>query len=248
MGRIRRANGNGNGDGNGDGNGTPPAPDPYVDEVKSLNPIAYWRLSDPLGSAEAKDEIGQPALLSGNNPGAVLGTVLFDQAPLNLSDPNATSAHFDGDRLRRGRPRRRLRDAAVHRRGARGPGQRRGSCRRGRQHVLVPHCRRRVGTAHRPALQQRRRRYRRVFRAGGKRWLRSGRWSSSECRLTSQSSAPPGTWRSRSTAWIHLLLGWSEGRLGFLAVRREHARSDSDRSRLQGGDPGGRRVWRGTDG
>jgi hypothetical protein len=84
------------GDGNGNGNGeTPPVPDPYVDEVKSLNPIAYWRLSDPLGSTEAKDEIGAPP--SGDHPGAVEGTVTFGQAPgLNLSDPNATSAQFDG--------------------------------------------------------------------------------------------------------------------------------------------------------
>ena len=42
-------------DGNG---GTPPAPDPYVDEVLGLIPIAYWRLSDPSAAAQAADEMG----------------------------------------------------------------------------------------------------------------------------------------------------------------------------------------------
>ena len=36
----------------------PPAPDPYATVVENANPIAYWRLSDPFRSPEAKDEIG----------------------------------------------------------------------------------------------------------------------------------------------------------------------------------------------
>ena len=34
---------------------------PYAEEVLDSGPIAYWRLSDPDGSTEAKDEIGAPA-------------------------------------------------------------------------------------------------------------------------------------------------------------------------------------------
>ena len=88
-------NGNGNGNGNGDGNGGP-TPVPYVDEVMSSSPIAYWRLSDPPGSVTAKDEIGAPP--SGDHPGEYQGTVTLGLAPsLNASDPNATPARFDGE-------------------------------------------------------------------------------------------------------------------------------------------------------
>jgi hypothetical protein len=76
----------------------PPAPDLYVKAVTDSTPIAYWRLTDPFRSTEAKDEIGAPTPPSGNNPGVVVGTVAFGQAPpgLNLSDPNVPWAHFDG--------------------------------------------------------------------------------------------------------------------------------------------------------
>jgi hypothetical protein len=69
-------------------------PDPYAKVVENANPIAYWRLSDPFGSTEARDEVG--ASTSGDHPGVVPGTVTLGQAHLNLSDPTATSAHFDG--------------------------------------------------------------------------------------------------------------------------------------------------------
>ena len=71
-----------------------PAPLPYADEVTSSVAIAYWRLSDAVGSDLAKDEIGSPP--SGDHPGTFQGTVTLGQAGLNLSDANATSAHFDG--------------------------------------------------------------------------------------------------------------------------------------------------------
>jgi hypothetical protein len=76
----------------------PPAPDPYTDVVKSSNPTAYWRLSDPFRSTEAKDEIGAPP--SGDHPGTYTGSVTLGQAPgLNDSDAAATPARFDGDSL-----------------------------------------------------------------------------------------------------------------------------------------------------
>jgi Concanavalin A-like lectin/glucanases superfamily len=72
----------------------PAAPMPYADEVLASGPIAYWRLSDPPGNL-AKDEIGSPP--SGDHPGEYQGNVTLGQPPgLNLSDPNATPARFDG--------------------------------------------------------------------------------------------------------------------------------------------------------
>ena len=220
MGRRAMGTGMANGNGDGNGNGTPPAPDPYVDEVKSLNPIAYWRLSDPLGSAEAKDEIGQPALLSGNNPGAVQGTVLFDQAPLNLSDPNATSAHFDGTGFVEVAHDARLRD------GCSSPSRRSWHPDSVVARAVV------VGNmssslivgggwalAHRPAFRRRRPGHRWALRARDKRWLRSGRWSSPggvRPRKARHRLAPGDHVRRHG---LHVLLGWSEGRLGHLAVR-----------------------------
>jgi hypothetical protein len=78
-----------------DGEDGAPAPLPYADEIKSSNPIAYWRLSDPPGSDVAKDEIGAPP--SGDHPGAYQGSWTLGQPPgLNESDPGATPARFDG--------------------------------------------------------------------------------------------------------------------------------------------------------
>ena len=79
------------GDGDGtDPNGEPTSP-PYKEVVEKSGPIAYWRLSDPFRSIDVKDEMGV-------HPGAVVDTVTFGQGPpgLNLSDPNATFAQFDG--------------------------------------------------------------------------------------------------------------------------------------------------------
>jgi hypothetical protein len=73
----------------------PAAPMPYADAVLASGPIAYWRLSDPDGSTEAKDEIGA---LPVGHPGTYQGTVILGQLPgLNLSDPIATPARFDGE-------------------------------------------------------------------------------------------------------------------------------------------------------
>ena len=70
-----------------------PALEPYADEVISLNPIAYWRLTDPVGSNVATDS----APPSGDHPGEYQGGVTPGQSPgLNLSDPSATAASFDG--------------------------------------------------------------------------------------------------------------------------------------------------------
>jgi hypothetical protein len=80
-----------------DGEDGAPAPLPYADEVKSSNPIAYWRLSDPPGGDVAKDEIGAPP--SGDHPGAYQGAVtetLGEKPGLNDSDIDATPARFDG--------------------------------------------------------------------------------------------------------------------------------------------------------
>jgi hypothetical protein len=76
-----------------------PTPSPYVDKVKNSNPVAYWRLSDPNGSQDAKDENGPPPL--GDHPGTYLsptpGDVVLGQSPsLNASDPSATPARFNG--------------------------------------------------------------------------------------------------------------------------------------------------------
>lgn len=70
-------------------------PEPYVDEVKNSNPIAYWRLSDPAGSQQANDE------MPGNHPGTYQyptpDAVVLGQSPsLNASDPTATPARFNG--------------------------------------------------------------------------------------------------------------------------------------------------------
>ncbi len=103
----------------------------------SLNPIAYWRLSDPpaeLRRTRAKTKSGHPR---GNNRAQFRAPSTFGQAPGPESQrPRRHVGALRRDRLRRGRPRRRLRDAAVHRRGARAPGQRRGSWRRRRQHAF----------------------------------------------------------------------------------------------------------------
>ncbi len=188
---------NGNGNGNGE---TPPAPDPYEDEVKSLNPIAYWRLSDPLGSTEAngRDRRAHSRATIGRSSGH---RQLRPGTGPESQRPERHVGAVRRDRLRRGRPRRDFEtlqftvEALVH------PDSVVGRARRRRQHVLLPHCRRRVGAGHRPAFRHRRPGHRWVLRARDKRWLRPGQRSSPGARLTSQSSAPPGTWRSRSTAW-----------------------------------------------
>jgi hypothetical protein len=73
-----------------------PVPLPYADEVLASAPIAYWRLSDPVGSVTAEDEIGSPP--SGDHPGEYQGNVELGQLPsLNLSNPVATPARFDGE-------------------------------------------------------------------------------------------------------------------------------------------------------
>jgi hypothetical protein len=73
----------------------PEAPKPYAEEVLDSVPIAYWRLSDPDGSTEAKDEIGAAPV---GHPGVYHGDVQLGQlASLNLSHPAATAAGFDGE-------------------------------------------------------------------------------------------------------------------------------------------------------
>ena len=105
---------------NGNGLRRRPRPTRTRTRSRSSDPIAYWRLSDPLGSSVAADEMGA-------HPGAVVGTVNFGHDPRPESQrPERHVRAVRRDRLRRGRPRRRrLRDAAVHRRGAGVPGQRR---------------------------------------------------------------------------------------------------------------------------
>ena len=139
----------------------PPAPDPYVDEVLDLIPIAYWRLTDPLGSSEAADEMGV-------HPGTVVDTVNFGQGPpsLNLSDPNVTFAQFDATgfvEVAHSDDAFETQKFTVEALVA--PASVGESCRRGRQHVLGPHWRRWVGARHRPALPWGRG-HRWVFRAG----------------------------------------------------------------------------------
>ncbi len=69
---------------------------PYADEVKDSNPIAYWRLSDAVGSSQAKDEIGAPPP-EGDHPGTYQDSWTLGVKPgLNDSDPDATPARFDG--------------------------------------------------------------------------------------------------------------------------------------------------------
>jgi hypothetical protein len=82
------------GDGDGDGDGEGPPPVPYAEAVENSGPIAYWRLTDLAGSNFAADEIPSPP---GAHPGAYQGTVAPGQGPpLNLSEGNAKSTHFDG--------------------------------------------------------------------------------------------------------------------------------------------------------
>ncbi len=68
----------GGGDGNGpDGGGSPT----YADAVLGSVPIAYWRLSDPLDSPLAKDEVGAPARRFGDHPGSYPDTVTHGGSP-----------------------------------------------------------------------------------------------------------------------------------------------------------------------
>jgi hypothetical protein len=92
----------GGGDGPPEGHppdGTPPGQPPgmrYQDFVIADGPIAYWRLGDSDLNKPAKDENGPDP---GNHPG-VFNASNFDlqlqQAGINLSDPTAHSALFDG--------------------------------------------------------------------------------------------------------------------------------------------------------
>jgi hypothetical protein len=68
--------------------------DPYGGAVAQNQPTAYWRLSDPPGSAQATDEIPPP---DGDHPGTYHGNVALDQTPgLIQIDPLRPKAQFDG--------------------------------------------------------------------------------------------------------------------------------------------------------
>ena len=69
------------------------ATDNYGFEVSNSGPVAWWRLSDPAGSAKAKDEIGDPPL--GAHWGNYQGNVLPGQYP-GLVWGGGPSASFDG--------------------------------------------------------------------------------------------------------------------------------------------------------
>jgi hypothetical protein len=70
------------------------AREPYTWEIWGSNPSAWWRLSDPAGSAQAQDEIGQPP---GDHPGTYVGEVGLGQGPPAVeTEPWAKAATFGG--------------------------------------------------------------------------------------------------------------------------------------------------------